>query len=346
MNNSTIRKGIVTFGEIMLRLAPPGHERFLQANHFNIQYGGGEANVAVSLAQFGHEVIFVTRVPDNSLGQAAINMVRGYGVDTRHILRGGSRLGVYFIEHGASLRPSKVIYDRAYSAITELQTGMLDWQEIFKAKEWFHITGITPALSQSCAEVSIEAVMAAQELGLTTSCDLNYRKKLWSKSEARRVMGKIIEYCDVVIANEEDAAEIFGIKAKNTKVMKGEISVKHYDDVAKNLFEICNAKLVAITLRESLSASDNGWSAMLYDGQSYYHSRKYSLHLVDRVGGGDSFGAGLIHAMLTKWDSQKALDFAVATSGLKQTIPGDVNIVTEAEVLQVVNGNISGRVQR
>ena len=346
MDNNAVRKGIVTFGEIMLRLAPPEHERFLQASHFNIQYGGGEANVAVSLAQFGHDVTFVSRVPDNPLGQAAINMVRGYGVDTRYILCGGSRLGVYFIEHGASLRSSKVIYDRALSAVTELQTGMLDWQEIFKAKEWFHITGITPALSDSCAEVSIEAIRAAKEFGLTTSCDLNYRKKLWSKSEARRVISKIVENVDVVIANEEDAADIFGIKAKQTNVVNGEISAPHYETVAKYLMKICDAKLVAITLRESLSASDNRWSAILYDGQSYYHSRKYSLHLIDRVGGGDSFGAGLIHGIISKWDNQKALDFAVVASGLKQTIPGDVNIVTEAEVIQVVDGNISGRVQR
>jgi len=346
MNNNEVRKGIVTFGEVMLRLAPPEHERFLQASHLNIQYGGGEANVAVSLAQFGHDVTFVTRVPDNPLGQAAINMVRGYGVNTKHILSGGKRLGIYFLEHGASIRPSKVIYDRASSAITEIQPGMFDWHEVFANKDWFHITGITPALSESCAEVSIEALQIAKESGLTTSCDLNYRKKLWSKTEARRVMSKMVENVDVVIANEEDAANIFGINADNTNVAKGEIAADNYENVAKELLDTYDANLVAITLRESISASDNGWSALLYDGQSYYHSRKYNLHLIDRVGGGDSFSAGLIHGLISKWDNQKALDFAVAASGLKQTIPGDVNIITEAEILQVADGNISGRIQR
>ena len=337
---------IVSFGEIMLRLAPPSYKRILQANQFNINYGGGEANVAISLAQFGHDVSYITRVPDNFIGQAAINLLRGYGVNTNYILTGGKRLGIYFLEHGASIRPSKVIYDRASSAISEIQPGMFNWHEIFVNKNWFHITGITPALSESCAEVSIEALKIAKESGLTTSCDLNYRKKLWLKTEARRVMSKMVENVDVVIANEEDAADIFGINAGKTNVEKGEITAGNYEEVAKELLDTCGAKFVAITLRESISASDNGWSALLYDGQSYYHSRKYNLHLVDRVGGGDSFGAGLIHGFISKWDKQKALDFAVAASGLKQTIPGDVNIITEAEVLQVSDGHVSGRVQR
>ncbi len=337
---------IVTFGEIMLRLAPFNYERILQANMFQATYGGGEANVAVSLALYGHEVSFVTRLPDNPLGDAAVKTLAGYGVDTQHILRGGERLGIYFLEHGASIRPSRVTYDRADSAISGIKPEMLDWKTIFSAAGWFHVTGITPALSESSAATTLAAVKAAKEAGVTVSCDLNYRKKLWSREKAREVMTRIIAYVDVVIANEEDAADVFGIKAGSTDVTSGELSLEHYQEVAGALKRLAGISLVAITLRESLSASDNNWSAMLYDGDKFYQARKYPIHLVDRVGGGDSFGAGLIHGMMQGWDKQKVLDFAVAASALKQTIPGDMNLVDEKEVLTVMKGDISGRVQR
>ncbi|MBN2012813.1 sugar kinase [candidate division KSB1 bacterium] len=337
---------IVTFGEIMLRLAPYNYERFVQAGTFQVTYGGGEANVAVSLANFGNDVAFVTRLPKNPIGEAALNAVRGYGVDTQYILRGGTRLGIYFLEHGASIRPSKVVYDRADSAISQVEPGMIDWATIFKDKAWFHVTGITPALAPNAAKATIEAVQAAKAAGLKVSCDLNYRKKLWTKAEAKETMTKVVEYVDVVIANEEDAADVFGIEAASIDVTTGTLDTEKYKSVASQLKDYCKAELVAITLRESLSASDNNWSAMLFDGNEFLVSRKYPIHLVDRVGGGDSFGAGLIHGLVNGWDKHKALEFAVAASGLKQTIPGDMNLVTEDEVLGIMKGDISGRVQR
>ncbi len=337
---------IVTFGEIMLRLAPYHYERITQATRFQVNYGGGEANVAVSLAHLGNEVHFVTRLPHHSVGDAALNSLRSYGVKTEYIQRGGSRLGIYFLEHGASIRPSRVIYDRANSAIMEATPGSFDWKTIFRGKEWFHITGITPALSESCSDLSLEAVQAAHDAGLKVSCDLNYRKKLWTREAANQTMSRLVENVDVVIANEEDAADVFGIRAEETDVTKGRISTEHYKSVADQLLKKCKAEIVVITLRESISASDNNWSAMLYNGTDFYLSRKYPIHLVDRVGGGDSFGAGIIHGLLRKWDLQTSLDFAVAASALKQTIPGDMNLVTEGEVLNVVQGDISGRVQR
>lgn len=337
---------IITFGEIMLRLAPYRYERFIQAEQFKATYGGGEANVAVSLSHFGHEVYFVTRLPHNPIGDAAENSLRRFGVRTDFILRGGNRLGIYFLEHGASIRPSKVVYDRAGSAVSQLEPGMIEWANVFRDKDWFHITGITPALSKSCAAVAIEAVRAAKDVGLKVSCDLNYRKKLWTKEEAKETMSRLVEYVDVIIGNEEDAADVFGIHAEKTDVIGGKLNVAGYKSVAEQVKNYCNAELVAITLRESISASDNNWSAMLFDGDKYYVSRKYPIHLIDRVGGGDSFGAGLIHSLLQGWDKQKTLEFAVAASALKQTIPGDMNMVNEAEVLTVVQGDISGRVQR
>ncbi len=337
---------IVTFGEIMLRLAPYNYERIIQADQFQVTYGGGEANVAVSLAMFGDESYFVTRLPVNSIGDAAIKTMRGYGVRVDHIIRGGSRVGIYFLEHGASIRPSKVIYDRARSAISEIEPGMLNWGAIFKDKNWFHITGITPAISRSTAEVSLEAVKAAKAAGLTISCDLNYRKKLWTRDEAREMMTKMVKFVDVIISNEEDAYDVFGITAGGSDVTSGKLNVEKYKYVAEQLVILSGAQKVAITLRESLSASDNNWSAMLYDGSEFYLSRKYPIHLVDRVGGGDSFGAGLIHGLINGWDAKKALEFAVAASALKQTIPGDMNLVKENEVIAVVNGDISGRVRR
>ncbi|KAA3615264.1 MAG: sugar kinase [Calditrichaeota bacterium] len=341
-----MKKKIVTFGEIMLRLAPYNYERIVQANQFQAQYGGGEANVAVSLANFKNEVFFASALPQNPIGDAARNQLRNYGVNTEFVLRRGSRVGIYFLEHGASIRPSKVTYDRSNSSISEVKPGMFDWDNILKGKDWFHTTGITPALSDSAAETTIEAVKKAKEYGLTVSCDLNYRNKLWSKAKAKEVMSEVIKYVDVIISNEEDAADVFGIEAESTNVTSGKISVDHYKSVAKQLKELANAKYVAITLRESISASDNNWSAMLYTADEFYLSRKYPIHLVDRVGGGDSFGGGLIHSLVNNNEPQEALEFAVAASALKQTIPGDMNLVSESEVLTVVNGDISGRVQR
>ena len=337
---------IVTFGEIMLRLAPYNYERLVQANQFQATYGGGEANVAVSLAHFGHRVFFITRLPANPVGDAALDTVRRYGVNADYIVRGGERVGIYFLEHGASIRPSKVTYDRAGSAISKIEKGMINWSEVFEDKDWFHVTGITPALSRSAATVTIEAVQKAKESGLQVSCDLNYRKKLWSMEKAKEVMSEIVKYVDVVIGNEEDASDVFEIEAESTDVTSGSLLKDHYKIVADKLFNICDANKIAITLRESISASDNNWSAMIFDGKEYYFSRKYPIHLVDRVGGGDSFCAGLINGLCKDWDTQKSLEFAVAASALKQTIPGDMNIVNEDEIMQIVKGDLSGRVQR
>lgn len=330
----------------MLRLAPFNKERIVQSSQFEATYGGGEANVAVSLSNFGHDVSFVSRVPANPVGEAAENRLRAYGVDTSYLQKGGERLGIYFLEHGASIRPAKVTYDRAGSSIATIQPGSFDWKEIFSDAGWFHITGITPALSPACAEESLIAAKAAKEAGVKVSCDLNYRKKLWTREEAKATMSELIKYVDLIIANEEDAADVFGIEADSTDVHSGELDIEHYRSVARQLQEIAGAELVAITLRESLSASDNKWSAMLYDGKDFMLSNKYHIHLVDRVGGGDSFGAGLIHGLTKGMELQEALEFAVAASGLKQTIPGDMNLVNEAEVLSIAGGNTSGRVQR
>ena len=337
---------VVTFGEIMLRLAPYNYERLIQADQFQVTYGGGEANVAVSLAHFGHEVYFVTRLPKNPIGDAAENSLRRYGVKTDFITRGGSRLGIYFLEHGASIRASKVLYDRANSAVSQLQTGMINWKNVFQDKDWYHITGITPALSPSCADIAFESVKAAKKFGLIVSCDLNYRKKLWTKDEAKITMTKLVKYVDVIVANEEDAADVFGIHAEASDVTSGKLASEKYESVISKLKDFCDAELVAITLRESISASDNNWSAMLFDGKDIVVSKKYPIHLVDRVGGGDSFGAGLIHGLLKGWAKKQVLEFAVAASALKQTISGDMNLVNEDEVFTVVNGDISGRVQR
>ena len=341
MNNK-----IVTFGEIMLRLSPANYERIVQTNQFQVQYGGGEANVAASLANFGNDVSFVSAIPDNPIGDSAVNQLRKFGVNTENVLRQGSRLGIYFLEHGASIRASKVTYDRANSAISEIEPGMFDWENIFKDKKWFHTTGITPALSHSAAKVTLEAAQKAKENGLTVSCDLNYRKKLWSREEAKKVMTGIVKYVDVIIANEEDASDVFGIEAEKTDVTSGKLSIDHYKSVARQLKELAGSKVIAITLRESISASDNNWAAMLYSNDDFFISRKYPIHLVDRVGGGDSFGAGLIHSLINNNNNQDALEFAVAASALKQTIPGDMNLVNENEVMAVVKGDLSGRVQR
>ncbi len=338
---------IVTMGEIMLRLSTPGFTRFVQADSFDVCYGGGEANVALSLSNYGHEAYFVSKVPDNDIGQSAINSLRAFGVHTEHIVRGGERLGIYYLETGASMRPSKVIYDRAHSAIAEADPSDFDFDAIFEGKDWFHFTGITPAISEKGERLTRLACEAAKRHGLTISCDLNFRKKLWSSEKAISVMTSLMPYVDVLIGNEEDCEKCLGFKAEKSDVTKGELNLGGYQDVFTKLKEKFGFRYMATSLRESYSASDNGWSALIYDGKEFYHSRQYDIRLVDRVGGGDSFSAGLIHGLIAyEGDEKKALEFAVAASALKQTIPGDVNHVGKEEVETLMNGDASGRVQR
>ncbi len=337
---------VVTFGEIMLRLAPEGYYRFVQAQSLGATYGGGEANVAVSLANYGMDVKFVTKLPKHEIGQAAVNSLRQFGVDTGDIVRGGDRVGIYFLEKGASQRPSKVIYDRAHSSIAEADVNDFDWDKIFDGAEWFHFTGITPAISDKAAAVCLEACKAAKAKGVTVSCDLNYRKNLWSREKAGQVMGELCKYVDVCISNEEDASDVFGIKAANTDIAGGKLNHEGYKDVAKQLADRFGFSKVAITLRGSISANDNNWAAMLYDGNDYYFSKNYLIHIVDRVGGGDSFGGGLIYAVMNQFAPQDAIEFAVAASCLKHSIEGDVNHVSVDEVLKLAGGDGSGRVQR
>ena len=339
-------KRVITFGEIMLRLAPEGYYRFVQAESLGATYGGGEANVAVSLANYGMDAAFVTKVPKHEIGQCAVNSLRRYGVDTSKIARGGNRLGIYFLEKGASQRPSKVIYDRAGSSIAEATTADFNWDEIFEGADWFHFTGITPALGDKVAAVCLEACKAAKAKNITVSCDLNYRNKLWSKEKAGEVMDELCKYVDVCIANEEDASDVFGIKAAGPDVTSGKLNHEGYKDVAKQLADRFGFEKVAITLRESISANDNLWAAMLYDGNDYYFSKKYSMHIVDRVGGGDSFGGGLIYSCLSGYGPQQTIEFAVAASCLKHSIEGDFNQVSVDEVSKLAGGDGSGRVQR
>ena len=339
-------KKAVTFGEIMLRLAPDGYYRFVQADKYGATYGGGEANVAVSLANFGVDARFVTKLPEHEIGQAAVNSLRRFGVDTDYITRGGDRVGIYFLEKGASQRPSKVIYDRAGSAIATATSDDFDWDKIFDGVDWFHFTGITPALGDNVARITLDALKAAKNKGINVSCDLNYRKNLWSKQKAGEVMTKLMPYVDVCIANEEDANDVFGIKAENTDVSGGKLNYDGYRQVACRLAEKFGFKKVAITLRTSISANDNKWAAMLYDGKDYYFSKSYDVHIVDRVGGGDSFGAGLIYSLLEGFDMQSSLEFAVAASCLKHSIEGDFNMVSVSEVQKLAKGDGSGRVQR
>ena len=341
-----MNKKVITFGELMLRLAPEGYYRFVQAEQYGATYGGGEANVAVSLANFGIDTSFVSKLPKHEIGQAGVNSLRRYGVNTEFIARGGDRVGIYYLEKGASQRPSKVIYDRAGSSIATASSSDFDWNKIFDGVDWFHFTGITPALSDELAAICLDACKMAKEKQITVSCDLNYRNKLWSKEKAGKVMGEICKYVDVCIANEEDASDVFGIKASNTDVTTGKVDHDGYKEVAKQLVERFGFKKVAITLRESLSANDNNWAGMLYDGTNFYFSKKYLMHIVDRVGGGDSFGAGLIYASLNDFDQQKTIEFAVAASCLKHSIEGDFNQVTVEEVTKLAGGDASGRVQR
>ncbi len=339
---------VVTFGELMLRLQPYHYERFVQCDHVAFTFGGGEANVAVSLANYGMEAAFVTRLPAHSIGQAAVNSLRRYGVDTSKIVRGGDRVGIYYNEKGASQRGSVCIYDRAHSALQQAVPSEFDWDAIFEGVDWFHFTGITPALGPNLVEACRRACTAAKNKGVKISCDLNYRGKLWSREQARAAMTELCRYVDVCISNEEDAKDVFGIEAEATDVYAGELNREGYKSVARQLAETFGFEMVAITLRESRSAVDNGWSAMLYradKGESYF-SRKYDLHIVDRVGGGDSFGGGLIYALLSGKEPQAAVEFAVAASALKHSIEGDYNIVTVAEVEKLVGGDGSGRIQR
>lgn len=336
----------VTFGELMLRLAPENYLRFVQSEKYEATFGGAEANVAVSLANYGVDCSFVSKLPAHEIGQAAVNSLRKFGVDTSKIVRGGNRVGIYYCEKGASQRPSKVIYDRAGSSIAMASVNDFDWDKIFEGVTWFHFTGITPALSDECAAITLEACKKAKEKGITVSCDLNFRKKLWSKEKANEIMSKVCVYVDYCIANEEDAKDVFGIEADNTDINTGKLDRNGYISVAKKLTEKFNFKGVAITLRESLSANDNNWSGMLFTNGEAHFSKKYAMHIVDRVGGGDSFGGGLIYSLLNGYDAQKAIEFAVAASCLKHSIEGDYNMVSVSEVEALVNGNASGRVQR
>ncbi|WP_319995457.1 sugar kinase [Trichococcus shcherbakoviae] len=339
---------VVTFGEILLRLASPGYTRLLQNSSFDATFCGGEANVAVSLAEFGVESKFVSRVPNGPIGQGAINSLRYFGVQTSEIVRGGDRLGLFYLEKGASQRPSKVIYDRAYSSFANSVLSDFDWKEIFKDAEWFHFTGISPALGVNINDICLEACKNAKELGITISCDLNYRSNLWSPSDAKKSMEKLMEYVDVCIANEEDAENVFGIKAADSDVNMGEINNSSYLEVAKELHDRFNFKYVAITLRTSITANDNNWAGMLFGSadQTSNFSNSYNVHIVDRVGAGDSFGAGLIYGFINDMPLQEIIDFAAASSCLKHSIEGDFNRVTVEEVRNLVNGNRTGRVSR
>jgi len=342
---------VVTFGEIMLRLATPDYLRFRQAHSFDATYGGGEANVAVSLANYGLNPTFVTRLPDNDLGDAAIRTLNSHGVDTSKILRGGDRIGIYFLETGAVSRGSKVVYDRAHSALSEIEGGKIDWNSVFDGATWFHWTGITPAVSEGAAEVCGEAIRAANERGITVSTDLNYRKNLWKwGKKAGEVMPGLVEGCDVILGNEEDAEKVFGIHPEGVDVTQGHsVDAAAYQSAGEQLMaKFTRAKKIIITLRGSINANHNSWAGVLWDGHKLYESPQYQItHIVDRVGGGDSFMGGLIYGLVT-WpeDDQKALNFAVAASCLKHTIKGDFNMVTVDEVEKLMSGDASGRVSR
>ena len=337
---------IVTFGELMLRLAPNGYYRFFQNDQMQATFGGGEANVAVSLANYGMDASFVTKLPKHAIGQAAVNSLRALGVDTKDIVRGGERVGIYYLEKGASQRGSVCIYDRAYSAIQLAKREDFDWDKIFDGADWFHFTGITPAIGGDLVNICLDACKAAKAKGVKISCDLNYRGKLWTREEARKAMTELCKYVDVCISNEEDAKDVFGIEAENTDIYGGKLNKDGYKSVAKQLKDTFGFEKVAITLRSSISANDNDWAAMLYDGENYCFSKEYHLHIVDRVGGGDSFGGGLIYALLSGKDTQAAVEFAVAASALKHSIEGDYNRVSVSEVEKLAGGDASGRVQR
>ena len=337
---------VVTFGEIMLRLAPMGYYRFFQNDEMQATFGGGEANVAVSLANYGIDSRYVTKLPSHAIGDAAVNSLRYFGVDTSCITRGGDRVGIYYLEKGASQRGSVCIYDRAHSSIAEAKKDDFDWDKIFEGVDWFHFTGITPALSKNIVDICVDALEHAKKKNVKVSCDLNYRGKLWTREEAREAMTKLCKYVDVCISNEEDAKDVFGIESENTDITSGKLNKEGYKSVAQQLMDKFNFEKVAITLRSSISASDNDWAGMLYDGKDCCFSKEYHLRIVDRVGGGDSFGAGLIYALLNNYDTESAINFAVAASALKHSIEGDFNRVTVKEVEKLAKGDGSGRVQR
>ncbi len=339
-------KKVVTLGEIMLRLSTPGTGRFIQANSFDINYGGGEANVAVSCANYGHNACFVTKLPKHEIGQAAVNSLRQYGVNVDYIARGGDRVGIYFLETGVSMRPSKVVYDRANSAIAEATAADFDFDAIMEGADWFHWSGITPAISDSSAELTRLACEAAKRHGVTVSVDLNFRKKLWTSEKAISIMRPLMQYVDVCIGNEEDAELCLGFKP-DADVEGGDTSAEGYHTIFKQMAETFGFKYVVSTLRESISATHNGWKAMIYNGEEFYLSKRYDINpIVDRVGGGDSFSGGIIHGLMMKPNQGEALEFAVAASALKHTIAGDVNTVTIEEVEALVGGSVNGRVQR
>ena len=337
---------IVTLGEIMLRLSTPGHSRFIQADSFDVVYGGGEANVAVSCANYGHDAYYVTKLPKHEIGQSAVNALRRYGVRTEYIARGGDRVGIYYLESGSAMRPSKVIYDRAHSAIAEALPEDFDFDAVMEGADWFHWSGITPAISDRAAELTRLACEAAERHGVTVSVDLNFRKKLWTKEKAQSVMRPLMKYVDVCIGNEEDAELCLGFKP-DADVTGGKTDAEGYKSIFKAMAQEFAFRYVVSTLRESFSASHNGWKAMIYDGADFYESKRYDIFpIVDRVGGGDSFSGGLIHGLLTKSTKEEALEFAVAASALKHTINGDFNLVSAEEVEALAGGDASGRVQR
>ena len=337
---------IVTLGEIMLRLSPAGNYRFVQSESFQIFPGGGEANVAVSLANYGHTACFVSKLPSHEIGQIAVNALRRYGVKTEYISRGGDRVGLYYAETGASMRPSKVIYDRAHSAIAEADISDFDFDKIMEDADWFHWSGITPAISDKAAEIVRVACEAAKRHGVTVSVDLNFRKKLWTSEKAISVMRPLMQYVDVCIGNEEDANMCLGYKP-DADVEGGKTDAEGYYEIFKGMMKEFGFKYVVSTLRESYSASHNGWKALIYDGKTFYESKHYDINpIIDRVGGGDSFSAGLIHGLLSYKDQAKALEFAVAARALEHTIPGDFNLVSTSEVESLAKGNANGRVQR
>lgn len=337
---------VVTLGEIMLRLSPEGSNRFVQTDSFRIIPGGGEANVAVSLANYGHEAYFVTKLPKHEIGQIAVNALRRYGVNTQYIARGGERVGLYYAETGASMRPSKVIYDRAHSAIAEADVTDFDFDKIMEGAQWFHWSGITPAISDKAAELTRQACEAAKRHGVTVSVDLNFRKKLWTSEKAISIMKPLMKYVDVCIGNEEDAMLCLGFKPE-ADVEGGKTDASGYYGIFKGMMDEFGFKYVVSTLRESYSATHNGWKALIYNGKEFYESKHYDIDpIIDRVGGGDSFAGGLIHGLLTKANQGEALEFAVAASALKHTVPGDFNLVSESEVESLVKGNANGRVQR
>lgn len=339
---------VVCFGEIMMRLVPPGYLRLGQTNALEMTFGGAEANVSVSLANYGEDVSFVTRLPKNAIAEACLSQLRGFDVDISNVAFGGDRMGIYFVEKGASMRPSKVVYDRKFASISTIQKGDIHWEDVFSGADWFHFTGITPALSKNVAEETLLACQTAKQMGLTVSCDLNYRKNLWTRDEAQKTMTELMRYVDVLIANEEDSQDVFGIGAEGADIEGGALGEEGYLNLARKLAKTFGNQKVAFTLRESFSANDNDWSGLLYDVKTdaAVRSRIYSMHIVDRVGGGDAFGAGLIYSLRQGHNDTDAVNFAAAASALKHTIEGDFNRVSIQEVKNLAGGSVSGRVQR